>query len=84
MDQKKAAIEEIKGRLETVSADMVTIMQCLEVLENSILEVLENSILHLPERKDKDLSRPCAAAAEVILKMLDGCQEEIEAITYEL
>lgn len=75
-DQKKAAIEEIKGRLETVSADMVTIMQCLEVLENSIL--------HLQERKDKDLSRPCAAAAEVILKMLDGCQEEIEAITYEL
>lgn len=76
MDQKKAAIEEIKGRLETVSADMVTVMQCLEVLENSIL--------HLPDRKDKDLSRPCAAAAEVILKMLDGCQEEIEAITYEL
>ena len=76
MDQKKAAIEEIKGRLETVSADMVTIMQCLEVLENSIL--------HLPERKDKDLSRPCAAAAEVILKLLDGCQEAIEAITYEL
>lgn len=76
MDQKKAAIEEIKGRLETVSADMVTIMQCLEVLENSIL--------HLPDRKDKDLSRPCAAAAEVILKLLDGCQEEIEAITYEL
>ena len=75
-DQKKAAIEEIKERLETVSADMVTIMQCLEVLENSIL--------NLPERKDKDLSRPCAAAAEVILKMLDGCQEEIEAITYEL
>lgn len=76
MDQKKAAIEEIKGRLETVSANMVTIMQCLEVLENSIL--------HLPDRKDKDLSRPCAAAAEVILKLLDGCQEEIEAITYEL
>lgn len=76
MDQKKAAIEEIKGRLETVSADMVTIMQCMEVLENSIL--------HLPDRKDKDLSRPCAAAAEVILKMLDGCQEQIEAITYEL
>lgn len=76
MEQKKAAVKEIKGRLETVSANMVTIMQCLEVLENSIL--------HLPERKDKDLSRPCAAAAEVILKMLDGCQEEIEAITYEL
>lgn len=76
MEQKKAAIKEIKGRLETVSADMVTIMQCLEVLENSIL--------HLPERKDKDLSRSCAAAAEVILKMIDGCQEEIEAITYEL
>lgn len=76
MDQKKAAIEEIKERLETVSADMVTIMQCLEVLENSIL--------NLPERKDKDLSGPCATAAEVILKMLDGCQEEIEAITYEL
>ena len=68
MEKKKAAIEEIKGRLETVSADMVTIMQCLEVLENSIL--------HLPDRKDKDLSRPCAAAAEVILKLLDGCQEE--------
>lgn len=76
MEQKKAAIKEIKGRLETVSADMVTIMQCLEVLENSIL--------HLTERKDKDLSRPCAAAAEVILKMLDSCQEKIEAITYEL
>lgn len=76
MEQKKAAIEEIKGRLETVSEELVTIMQCLEVLENGIL--------HLSERKDKDLSRPCAAAAEVILKMIDGCQEEIEAITYEL
>lgn len=76
MEQKKAAIEEIKERLETVSADMVTIMQCLEVLENSIF--------HLPERKDKDLSRPCAAATEVILKMLDSCQEEVEAISYEL
>lgn len=76
MEQKKAVIEEIKGRLETVSADMITIMQCLEVLENSIL--------HLPERKDKDLSRPCAAAAEVIHRMLDSCLEEIEAITYEL
>lgn len=65
MEQKKAVIEEIKGKLETVSANMITIMQCLEVLENSIL--------HLPERKDKDLSRHCAAAAEVILKMLDGC-----------
>lgn len=76
MNQKKAAVEEVKERLETVSADLVKIMQCLEVLENSIL--------HLPERKDKDLSRPCAAAAEVILTMLDGCQEEIEAISCEL
>lgn len=76
MNQKKAAVEEIKERLETVSADLVKIMQCLEVLENSIL--------HLPEREDKDLSRPCAAAAEVILTMLDGCQEEIEAISCEL
>ena len=76
MNQKKAAVEEVKERLETVSADLVKIMQCLEVLENSIL--------HLPERKDKELSRPCAAAAEVILTMLDGCQEEIEAISCEL
>lgn len=76
MEQKKAAIEEIKGRLETVSEDITTIMQCLEVLENSIF--------YLPDRKDKDLSRPCAAAAEVILNMLDSCQDTIIKIAGEL
>lgn len=76
MEQEKAAIEKIKGRLETVSADMLTVMQCLEVLENSIF--------HLSERKDKDLSKPCAAAAEVILNMLDSCQDAIIEVVEEL
>lgn len=76
MDQKKAAVEDIKGRLEAVSEEISTIIQCMEVLSECIY--------HMTERKDKDLSKSCAAAAEAITGMIYSCQDKIVDIAWEL
>lgn len=65
----KTAINETKKKLETVSNDMVAIMSCLEILEHSLY--------FASERKDKDITKPCAAVEEVILGMVDDCQDAI-------
>lgn len=76
MSQKKKTAEELKVELSEVAADMVNIMQCLEVLENSLY--------FSSERTDKDITKPCAAAACMILNMLDSCQEKISDISFEM
>ena len=76
MSQKKKTVEELKTELSAVAADMVEIMQCLEVLENSLY--------FSSERTDKDIAKPCAAAACVILKMVDECQEKIIDISLDI
>lgn len=76
MQKRSATISNIRKELETVSGDMVNIMKCLEVLENSIYFSVD--------RKDKDMTKPHAAATEIILKMVDNCQDAVMTICEEL
>ncbi|MCD8134318.1 MAG: hypothetical protein LUE19_10795 [Clostridiales bacterium] len=69
-------VESIRTKQEEVSRDIINTMGCLEVLENSIY--------FSSERKDKDMSKPNAAAAEVVLIMANNCLDELEGIRYEL
>lgn len=73
---QSTTITSIRKELEAVSGDMLNIMKCLEVLENSIY--------FSSERKDKDMSKPCAAAAEIILNMVDNCQDAVMKVCEEL
>lgn len=61
---------EVKKELEAVASEMRNIVGCIEVLENSLY--------FAEERMDKDMTKPCAVAAEVILQMVEECQGNIE------
>lgn len=62
----------ITQELENVSTDINNITQCLETIENSLF--------FASERTDKDMTKPCAAATEMVIKMLCDVQGKIENI----
>ena len=62
----------ITHELENVSADINNITQCLQAIENSLF--------FASERTDKDMTKPCAAATEMVMKMLCDVQGKIEDI----
>lgn len=69
-------ISQIKKELETICSEMIQVMQCLEVLENSLY--------FASERKDKDITKACAATTEVILNMIGKYQEQILDLSEKL
>ncbi len=69
MKEKTITLEILKNEINQVASDLVPVMQCLEILENSLY--------FSDARKDKDITKPCAAAAEVIIKMVSDCQDRL-------
>lgn len=73
--EKNVTLESLKNEISQVASDLVPIMQCLEVLENGLY--------FADERKDKDITKPCAAATEVIIKLVSDCQDRLLDIEEE-
>ncbi|MBQ4536222.1 MAG: hypothetical protein II994_01230 [Lachnospiraceae bacterium] len=73
---KVSNIIKITEELENVSTEIVEVMKCLEAIENSMY--------FASERKDKDMTKPCAAATEIVINILGNLQERVENISYEL
>lgn len=69
---KKQSLIEVKGKLDILTSDMCTIIGCLETVENSLY--------FAEERKDKDMTKPCAVSVLVIGSMVDKCLDEISNI----
>ena len=73
---KNKTIESVKDELETLSVDMMNIIGCLETLENSLY--------FAEERKDKDMTKPCAKCVELIVMMANNCLNAAMNISDEL
>jgi hypothetical protein len=69
-------VAEIKEKLDVLTADMVNIIGCLETVENSLF--------FSSERKDKDMTKPCAMCVNAITIMVDNCTDEIAEISEAL
>lgn len=69
-------IIKVSEELENISVDMVNIMQCLETIENSMY--------FASERADKDITKPCAAATEMVIRMVSNLQERVEELGSKL
>ena len=62
--------------LENVSRDITNITQCLDIIENSMY--------FANERTDKDISKACSAAVEIVIRMLNDTQGNIENVITKL
>lgn len=71
MDEKNKV--QAKERLNVLERDLVNIIGCLETLENSLY--------FSSERKDKDMTKPCAMCVEAISIMVNNCADQISDIT---
>ena len=72
----KKQIEEKTKELESIVVEMVSIIQCLETIENSIY--------YASERKDKDVTKACSAAIEQVIRMAEGLQERVEELGFDM
>lgn len=63
-------IKKLLKELENVADEMIYIGQGLEAIENSLF--------FANERSDKDMTKPCAAALELMLKLFYNAQERAE------
>ncbi len=68
----KNKVAEIKEKIDILAADLINIIGCLETVENSLY--------FSSERKDKDMSKPCAMCVGAIAVMVDNCTNTIAEI----
>ena len=67
---------EAADQLEAINNELMEIMKALEVLENSLY--------FASERKDKDITKPSAAAVLILNNMLDKCVDDIYEVSESL
>ena len=67
---------EAADQLEAINNELMEIMKAMEVLENSLY--------FASERKDKDITKPSAAAVLILNNMLDKCVDDICEVSESL